>query len=204
MPVPVPGDTGEVRLRITPDRSAFTRGLQVRAAMMLPLVAVGLVGPSAGDLPAAAVWSVVGAGVLVAVAAVALTISRVEVTATELRTRRVAGLSSSVPLSQVSGSVLAAQYEQYGTAIAPMMTVTGPDRRRVLRLSGQLFAGSDLAALGSVLGNGAVVKEPVTPRMLEERFPGLVPVHERRPFLLATLVVLAIVVVATVIGLSQG
>lgn len=201
---PATGDDGEVRLRITPDSKAFSRGMQVRAALMLPLIAVGLVGPSTSDVPPGAMVSIVGIGVVIAVVAIALTVSRVEVTATELRIRRVVGWSSSVPLSQVDGSVLVAGYEQYGNAIAPMMTVTGPDRRRVLRLSGQLYAVKDLAALGSILRNCTHVKDTLTPTMVEERFPGLVPFHERRPFLLATLVTLGIIVIVTVVGLSQG
>lgn len=193
---------GDARLTITPDGRAFRRGLAVRAAVMVPLIAVGVLGSRRGSVPAGVTWSIVGLGAVIAVVAIAMTITRVQVTATDLRVRRLIGAERVVPLGAVAGSVLARQYEQFGNAVAPLLTVLGQGRRRLLRLSGQVYAPDALAALSSVLGNATVIAEPVTPKLLEQRHPGLVPGYERKPFLVAGIVVAVVVVVGVVVGVS--
>ncbi len=187
-------------LTIRPSRQAFGRGLAFRAAIFLPLVVVGCLGLQNTDLPGWAIWTVVGAGIVVGALAIATMVTRVSVDGTEVVVRRLIGFEKRVPVGTVTKTVLALQYEQFGSGVAPAFAVVAGGSKPFLRLSGQVYDAGDLMALSDALGRAEVIVEPVTPALLEQRHPGLVPLFERRPWTIAWIVVGVAVVLGVIVG----
>lgn len=199
---PAPDDD-PVLAELRPDSATFGRGVAVRAVIMVPLVAAGAFGSQDGNLSPAAVWSIIGVGVLIGAAAIALMVSRVQVRPSGLRIRRLIGIEKTVPSSRFAGGVFVRQYEQFGNMIAPVLIVLDGSRKRIVTLSGQVFGADGLDRLAQVLGAGRfdTIDDPITPKLLAERHPGLVPFRERRPFGFAFLVVGMIIVIIVVAAL---
>lgn len=187
---------------IRPDSATYGRGVATRAVIMLPVIAVGFFGSRDSNLSPVVVWIIVGIGVLIAAAAIGLMVTRVQVLPSGIRIRRLIGLEKTVAASRFAGGVFVRQYEQYGNMVAPLLIVLDGSRKRIVTLSGQVFGATELNRLTQVLGAGRfdTIDEPVTPKILAGRHPGLVPFWERRPFAFAFLVVGVIIVVVIVVA----
>lgn len=197
-----PGDE-PVLAEIRPDSATYGRGVAVRAVIMLPLIVAGFFGSRNKDLSAAVVWTIVGIGIVIAAAAIGLMVSRVQVLPSGIRVRRLIGTEKTVPRQQFAGGVLIRQYEQYGNMLAPLLILMAGSRKKIVSLSGQIFGAADLDRLAQVLGIGSfdVITDPITPKLLAARHPGLIPFWERRPFGFAFLVVGVIIVIVVVVAL---
>lgn len=196
---------GSPQFSIAPSSQAFGKGLAYRAAIFLPLIVVGFLGNRNSDLPAGAVWGIIGLGVLIGALAIALMVTRVSIVGPDVVIKRLIGTIKRVPLQAITKTVLAVQYEQFGNTIAPTFAAVAQGRRPFLRLSGQVYDLQALTALTRALGRADVIQAPVTPKMLEQRHPGLLSFYERRPWAFAWIVVALIIVMCVVIGVAaQG
>lgn len=198
-PMPQPG---AAQLSISPSKQAFGKGLAYRAAIFLPLIVVGFLGQRNNDLPTGVTWGIVGAGIVVGVVAIASMVSRVSIVAGDVVIRRFVGTEKRVPVQSVTKTVLVEQYEQLGNTIAPTFAAVAQGSKPFLRLSGQVYERNDLVSLSRALGRADVIREPVTPKMLEQRHPGLVPFVERRPWTIAWIVVGVVVVAGIAVGVA--
>lgn len=193
---------GVPHLTIKPSSQAFGKGLAFRAAIFLPLVVVGFLGLQDNALPGWAIWTVVGAGIVVGVTAIATMVTQVSIIGPDVVIRRLIGTEKRVPVGAVTKTVLVQQYEQLGNSIAPTFAAVAGGTKPFLRLSGQVYDAEDLMRITRALGRSDVISEAITPKLLEQRHPGLVPLFERRPWSIAWIVVGVVVVVAVVAGVA--
>lgn len=193
---------GAAPLTIKPSSQAFGKGLTYRAAIFLPLIVVGFLGQRDSALPGWAVWTVIGAGLVVALAAIAAMITRVSIAGPDIVIRRLVGTEKRIPIGAVTKTVLVQQYEQFGNSIAPTFAAVAGSSKPFLRLSGQVYDADDLLRLARALGRADIITEAVTPKLLEQRHPGLVPLFERRPWTIAWIVVGLFVVIAVAAGVA--
>ena len=180
---------------LRPDRAAVLRGVGARAAIVVPLVvALALTqGDSAGL--AWFIWAVLGAAIVV-VAVFAMTLARagVRVTTRSVVVRRAFGAARTVPRTGVGRGILANRYKLGFNPEAPLVVLVGTDRTVLARLSGHYYQRSGLHELVGALYPTAfdVLDEPTTPAEFDRRFPGLLPLYERRPGLIVTVILLVI------------
>jgi hypothetical protein len=195
-PVP-PSRPGQdpVLMELRPDRTTVLRGVGGRAAIVIPLVvALALTqGRSAGL--AWFLWAVLGAAIVVLVVfTVNLTRSGMTVTTRSVVVRRAFGAPRTIPRTGVVRGVLANRYKLGFNPEAPMIVLLGTDRTVLARLSGQYYQRSVLHELVGTLHPTVfdVLDEPITPAEFDRRFPELLPLYERKPGLIVTLVLLVI------------
>lgn len=181
---------------IRPSSQTYGRGIAIRATAMVPLVAVGLVNGNGSSVSPAVRWFIVGAGVVIGLAAIAMMITRVQLTPSSIKVRRLIGTEKEIPRAQVAYGILVKQYEQYGNMLAPLLILLDGSRRKLLYLSGQVYSAGDIDALAERIGIGHidVMTTPVTAKLIDQRHPDVLALWERRPFLIAFVVVGAVFV----------
>jgi hypothetical protein len=131
-------------------------------------------------------------------------ITSVTVDASHVVARRLLGLQKRTPVGAVTKTVLVQQYEQLGNDIAPTFAAIAGGPKPFLRLSGQVYDAGDLIALTRAIGRAEIIDEPLTPQLLEQRHPGVVPLYERRPWTIAWIVVGVVVMFAVAAGVAAG
>lgn len=199
-----PTQTPPTLLEIRPDAATFWRGVGFRALIFLPLIALAIY-RSAGRHPVA--WSVLLYGalavVLVVGALVMLQTSSIILTATTVEKRRRWWPPTIVQRAAVASAVLVPLYRSAFNRTAALLVLVGGSGRPVLRLTGQVFADSDLFALAERFGHSLEVIEGVTgPKAVARRHRRLLPLVERHPALViagGTVVLLIAVVVGVTI-----
>ncbi|CAL4861030.1 hypothetical protein [Microbacterium sp. MM2322] len=193
---------GSPHLTIKPSGQAFGKGLAYRAAIFFPLVIVAALGLQGTGLPSWAIWTVIGAGLLVGTLAIATMITSVTVDASYVVAGLLLGFEKRTPVEAVTKAVLVLQYEQLGNDIAPTFVAVAGGSKPFLRLSGQVYDAGDLMALTRALGRAEIIDEPLTPQLLEQRHPGVVPLYERRPWMIAWIVIGVVVIFAVAAGVA--
>lgn len=200
-----PGDR-RVLLEIRPSSQTYGRGLATRALAMVPLIAIGLFSGNGSSVSPVVRWVIVSAGVLIGVVAIGMMITRVQLTLGSIRVRRLIGTEKEIPRGKVGYGILIQQYEQFANMVAPLLILVDSSRRKLLQLSGQVYAAGDLNALAQAVGiaNFDVIAAPVTPKLVDQRHPKVLSIWERRPFLIAFLVVGAVVVLVILFAVLSG
>lgn len=192
-------------LEIRPDAATFWRGVKFRALIFLPLVALGFY-RTAGRSGIA--WPVLVFGGLILVLAVgALTMlqtSSVVLTASTIEKHRRWLPPKIVQRATVASGVLVPQYTSAFNRTAPLLILVGGHGRPLIRLTGQVFARSDLFALAQRIGYSAfdVIDEVAGPKSVSARHRRVLPLIERRPGLIivaGTVLLLVAVVVGVTI-----
>lgn len=193
-------------LEIRPSSQTYGRGLAVRAVAMVPLIAIGLFSGNGSSVSPVVRWVIVGAGVLIGLLAIGMMITRVQLTPETIRVRRLIGTEKEIPRRQVAQGILIQQYEQFANMVAPLLILLDSSRRKLLYLSGQVYAAGDLNALAQGIGIAGfdVMAAPVTPKLVDQRHPKVLSVWERRPFLTAFTVVGVVVVLVILFAVLSG
>lgn len=189
---------------IRPDAATFGRGVGVRALIFLPLIAVGIY-RSAGRNGIG--WSVLLYGGLVTAlvvgALIMLQTSSVVLTTTTVEKHRRWLPAKVVPRASVASGVLVAQYASAFNRTAPLLVLLGGNGKPLLRLTGQVFAESDLFTFAERFGYGFfdVLEGVAGPEVVAARHRALLPLVERRPGLIIVAGT-ALLLVAVVVGVS--
>ncbi|WP_029136984.1 hypothetical protein [Nakamurella lactea] len=199
-----PGDG--VLVDIGPSGKAYGRGVAARLAILAPLILVNLYNASNSSVSPGMWWAIIGVAAVIAVGAVLRMIKRVQLTATSVVVTRVLGGPRSIPRQQLAYGILVQYYQQFGNAAGPLLILVDGNRKKLLYLSGQLFAGADMYTLARGIGlqNFDVITEPTTPKLLAQRHPGVLSFMERRPWAFAWIVVAVIIVVVIVALVAAG
>jgi len=197
-PVP-PGrpDQDPVLIDLRPDRATVLRGVGARALIVVPLIVALTFTQSRSAALAWFLWAVLAAAVVVLVVfGLTLTRSGVTVTSRSVVVRRALGAPRRLPRPGLGRGILANRYKLGFNPEAAMVVLIGADRSVVARLSGQYYPRSRLHELVGALYPTAfeVVDEPITPAAFDRRFPRVLPLYERRPGLIVTLILVAIFV----------
>ncbi len=207
--VPGPGrspHSDPLLVEIRPSSATYGRGVATRAIVLLPIIFIGLYNPNGSSLAPGVRWSIVGVGLVIAVVAIAVMVTRVQLTWTSIRIKRLIGSEKVIPRQQMSYGILVQQYVTYGNMTAPLLMLIGAGGHKFLHLSGQVFSAADLSSFAQHIGIQFfdVMPDPVTPKMIGERHPKVLSVFERRPFLIAWLLVLVVVVVVVVVAMARS
>jgi hypothetical protein len=204
-PKPDPGQKPEPVL-VDFGPKAFRRGVAVRLAVLVPLALVNLYETDRSDVSPVIWWSIIAVAAVIALLAVARMVRRVQLTASSIVISRVVGARKTVPRRRIASGVLVRHYQQYGNAAAPLLILLDDANKKLLYLSGQVYAGSDLLTLARTIGLKTfdVIADPTTPKEVGERHPGVLSFVERRPWAFAWIVVGVIMVVVTVALRTSG
>lgn len=199
--------TGEpVLLEFGPSGQAYGKGVAVRLAILAPLIAVNFYSAARSDINPGIWWGIIAVAAVIAVGAVLQMVKKVQLTGTSVVVTRILGGPKAIPGQRVAYGILAQAYQQFGAVAAPLLILVDGNRKKLLYLSGQLFAGSDMYALAQAMGlqNFDVITEPVSPKMIDQRHPRVLSFMERRPWAFACIAVGVIIVVVTAVLLAAG
>lgn len=196
-----------VLVDIGPSGKAYGRGVAVRLAILAPLILLNFYNAGRNGISSGVWWVIIGIGALVAVIAVLRMVKRVQLTPSWIIIRRVAGAPKVLPRPQLAYGIVAQYYQQFGNAAAPLLVLVDGNGKRLLQLSGQMFAGADMFALAQGIGlqQFDVITAPTSAKLIDQRHPKVLSVLERRPWAVAVAVVAVIIVLVIVVVLAtQG
>lgn len=184
-------------LTVKPNARLFYKSNGARLLLVLPVIIVLVMFGYRGRSLSAEVRLTIALVTLVVIAlwlASVLFVSRVQVTRDELVVRNSVGFSRRYRREQLGFALLLVQYRAAGQGtLTTVALVAGQDGRRLLRMPGQYWDrnGIDRFLQALALPRVDVIAQPITGKLVDARYPKLLPFGERRPGMLALVIVLA-------------
>lgn len=200
-----PPSRDDVVTRMDVDSDVTLKGVRNRLLIFGPTIVVGLLGAWDGRIPPVLLWSIIGAGVLIGVVAVAGMVVGVSVLPEGIELRRLIGIRALIRADRIDRVIFVREYATFGDALAPLVIVVGLSGRPLCRLSGHVFNTAQLAAFAAATGPYEALNDgAVSSIEFGKRFRRLVPFWERRPlawgFSATGVIIVVIVAVYALLG----
>lgn len=208
-PEPQTRGAEQILIDIRSSSGAYRRGLAIGPVALVPLIPVIVFNANANangsGVARATGWSIVGLGVVIGLVAIGRMVTRVQLTPSSIRVRRLIGTEKEIARQQVACGILVQQYEQYPDLLAPLLILLDGSRRKLLHLSGHVYGAADINGFAERMGIGHfdVMAGPVTATLIDQRHPEVLSIWERRPFMIAFAVTGAVFVVVILLGIAQ-
>ena len=191
---------------IRPSKTAYRRAIGANAVIILPLVVFQFVNVSRNSDPLMILWILLGTLLVVAVCIVLYFRNvRIDFGEGKVTSTNLFGSTREWKAAEIGKVVLVQQYWATMQPVVPNAFVLDTQSKRIVRAQGSTWTAEQMQELIAGLGKEPIViAEPIKPKDLHARFPGIVPIWEVRPWLFAFGLAIALIAIVVFALLAVG